>query len=168
MKLDGCFRRRNVPGSITCWLQYFYSYSCWTDPKNSLRKRVTGSHLNFFIIRHIPVILYSRLLSLPELNEESRPQCHKYSEEYSRWVVNYIRRLNNIIPQVKPHFETIQFFMHGAFGRDLHVTRFGLQFLSSYWSSEYGNIYFAYLSVCYIVIFYKYTYIIYLYLSIVK
>ena len=57
-----------------------------------------GSHLNFFIIRHIPVILYSRLLSLPELNEESRPQCHKYSEEYGCRVVNYIRRLNNIIP----------------------------------------------------------------------
>ena len=109
IKLDGCCRRRNVPGSITCWLQYYYSYSCRTDWRNALRTRVTGSHLDFFIIRHIPVILYSRLLSLPELNEESRPQCHKYSEKYGRRVVNYIRRLNNKIPQVNPTYRHYNF-----------------------------------------------------------
>ena len=136
-------------GSITCWLQYYYYYSCRTDWRNDLRKRVTGSHLNFFIIRHIPVILYSRLLSLPELNEESRPQCHKYSEEYSRWVVNYIRRLNNIIPQVNPTLRQYNFSCTEPLP-DLHVTWYGLQFLSSYWSSEYGNMYFAYLSVLFI------------------
>ena len=148
-----------------------------------------GSHLDFFIIRHIPVILYSRLLSLPELNEESRPQCHKYGEEYSRWVVNYIRRLNNIIPQVNPTLRQYNFscmeplaviFMR----QDLdcsYLVHIEAQNMETYISLIFQSYLFPSPGelantvtgnfIRYeigIGIFVKYNYIIYLYLSIVK
>lgn len=54
---------------------------------------VSLPYLSLFIVSNIPVILYSGLLSLPELNKECRPQSHEYSKEYGCWVIHYIRSL---------------------------------------------------------------------------